>query len=176
MSAFDVVNTYSEQQLAGIISSYGEERFARRIAQGIVRARASAPVNTTFELVDIIKAAMPKAAQRDAHPARRTFQAIRIEVNGELAGLQTALPEMFGVLNTGGVLAVITFHSLEDRIVKEYFAQLGKGCTCPKDFPVCVCGKKPQARVHSAGVKASEQEVLANSRSRSAKLRTAVKA
>lgn len=170
LSAADVVNTYSEQELADIIYKYGEEKFSRRIAANIVEAREDKPIQTTFELVDIIKASMPQRAMRDSHPARRTFQAIRIEVNGELDALRTTLDDAFDCLNSGGRIAVITFHSLEDRIVKEKFNDWGRGCTCPKEFPVCVCGNKPKGKVFKA-ISPSEAELSANPRARSSHLR-----
>lgn len=170
LSAADVVNTYSEQELADIIYKYGEEKFSRRIAANIVKAREDKPIQTTFELVDIIKASMPRRAMRDSHPARRTFQAIRIEVNGELDALRTTLDDVFDCLNSGGRIAVITFHSLEDRIVKEKFNDWGRGCTCPKEFPVCVCGNKPKGKVFKA-ISPSEAELSANPRARSSHLR-----
>lgn len=170
LSAADVVNTYSEQELADIIYKYGEEKFSRRIAANIVKAREDKPIQTTFELVDIIKASMPQRAMRDSHPARRTFQAIRIEVNGELDALRTTLDDAFDCLNSGGRIAVITFHSLEDRIVKEKFNDWGRGCTCPKEFPVCVCGNKPKGKVFKA-ISPSEAELSANPRARSSRLR-----
>ena len=147
LSAYDVVNNYDERQLADIIYRYGEEKFSRRIAANIVKARAKKPIETTFELVDIIKSSMPQKAMRDAHPARRTFQAIRIEVNAELDVLKSTLEDAFDILAPGGRIAIITFHSLEDRIVKEQFAKWCQGCTCPKEFPVCVCGKKPKGKL-----------------------------
>ncbi len=175
LSAKDVVNTYSENELCRVITDYGEEKFAKKIASNIVKAREKKEIETTFELSDIISASIPAKFKRDGHPARKTFQAIRIEVNNELGGLREVLPDMFELLNPGGVLAIITFHSLEDKIVKDYFATLKKGCTCPKDFPVCVCGNTPKAIVKSGGVKAGQNEVNQNKRSRSAKLRTALK-
>lgn len=175
LSAKDVVNTYSEDELSRVIWEYGEEKFAKKIASNIVKARAKKEIETTFELSDIISASIPAKFKRDGHPARKTFQAIRIEVNNELGGLKDVLPDMFELLNTNGVLAIITFHSLEDKIVKDYFNTLKKGCTCPKDFPVCVCGNSPKAIVKSGGVKAGQKEVKDNKRSRSAKLRTALK-
>ena len=175
LSAKDVVNTYSENELCRVITDYGEEKFAKKIASNIVKAREKKEIETTFELSDIISASIPAKFKRDGHPARKTFQAIRIEVNNELGGLREVLPDMFELLNPGGVLAIITFHSLEDKIVKDYFAILKKGCTCPKDFPVCVCGNKPKAIVKSGGVKAGQKELENNKRSRSAKLRTALK-
>lgn len=175
VSAFDVVNTYSQDKLKEILTLYGEEKFAFNIARNIVKKREKEPVKTTFELVEIIKDSMPKAAQRDAHPARKTFQAIRIEVNGELDEIKKALPDMFLSLSKGGHMAIITFHSLEDRIVKEYFRTLKEGCTCPREFPVCICGGKPKAKIKGKAVIPSQDEVEKNKRSRSAKLRTAVK-
>ncbi len=177
LSAYEVVNTYEEDRLCRIITEYGEERWAKRIAQFIVQARKEKPIETTFELTDIIKAAVPKGARRDGpHPAKRTFQAIRIEVNGELEKLKGALLDIFDVLASGGVFAVITFHSLEDRIVKETFAQIAHGCTCPRELPVCVCGKKPEGRVLTRKpILPSEKELEENPRSRSAKLRAIVK-
>lgn len=174
-SAADVVNTYSKNELAAVISRYGEEKFADRVANAIVKARESKAIETTLELAEIVSSAIPAKFRRNGHPARKTFQAIRIEVNGELDVLKNTLPEMFERLNADGVISVITFHSLEDKIVKDYFRTLKQGCTCPKEFPVCVCGKKPKAVVKSAGVKASGKELDENNRSRSAKLRTAMK-
>ncbi len=132
-------------------------------------------IETTLQLSDIVSNAIPAKFRRNGHPARKTFQAIRIEVNGELDVLENTLPIMFERLNKGGVMSIITFHSLEDKIVKEFFRTLKQGCTCPKDFPVCVCGNKPKAIVKSGGIKASGKELDDNNRSRSAKLRTAVK-
>ena len=174
-SAADVVNEYSKNELFSIISRYGEEKFADRVASAIVKAREKAEIKTTLELAEIVSSAIPAKFRRNGHPARKTFQAIRIEVNGELEVLKNTLPVMFSKLNGDGVMAIISFHSLEDRIVKDYFRTLREGCTCPKEFPVCVCGKKPKAIVKSAGVKASGKELDENNRSRSAKLRTAVK-
>ncbi len=174
-SACDIVNTYSKQELYTIIKNYGEEKFADRVAGAIVKFRETAPIDTTGQLSEIVSNSIPAKFRRNGHPARKTFQAIRIEVNGELDVLKNTLPVMFECLKDEGVLSIITFHSLEDRIVKEYFRTLKEGCTCPKDFPVCVCGKKPKAVVKSAGVKASGKELDENNRSRSAKLRTAVK-
>ena len=147
ISARDVVNTYSEQELSDILFRYGEEKFARQIARNIVAFRQNEPIETTFQLVDIIKASYPKSKMRDSHPARKTFQAIRIEVNKELDVLEKTLDDALDCLNTGGRLCVITFHSLEDRIVKERFNSWLNPCTCPKEFPVCVCGKKPLGRL-----------------------------
>lgn len=172
-SAYDVVNTYSAQQLEKIIRSYGEERWAKRIAEFIAEERKNGAVQTTGQLVEIIKKAVPKGARRDGpHPAKRTFQAIRIEVNGELALLEQAVKDFVQCLNPGGRLAVITFHSLEDRIVKNTFADLASGCTCPKEFPVCVCGGKPQGKIITRKpITAAEEELEQNPRARSAKLR-----
>jgi 16S rRNA (cytosine1402-N4)-methyltransferase len=150
MSAKQVVNTLSQKELQRIIFEYGEEKFAPSISRAIVKAREVAPIETTLELSEIIKSAMPAAAKRDGHPARRTFQAIRIYVNGELDGLGDAARSMFDCLKEGGRVSIITFHSLEDRIIKQAFAPLSKGCTCPKNYPVCVCGNKPKAKVLKA--------------------------
>ncbi len=174
-SAKDVVNEYSKNELYNIIIRYGEEKFADRVAAAIVKAREEKSIETTLELSEIVSNAIPAKFRRNGHPARKTFQAIRIEVNGELDVLKETLPVIFGKLNENGVIAIITFHSLEDKIVKDYFRTLKEGCTCPKDFPVCVCGKKPKAIVKSSGVKASSKELGENNRSRSAKLRTAIK-
>ncbi len=171
LSAYDVVNTYSEQELADIIFKYGEEKFARRIAGNIVRQREEKPIETTLELVDVIKKSMPMKAMRDSHPARRTFQAIRIEVNGELKELENALDDALDCLSSGGRIAVITFHSLEDRIVKEKFASWTKGCTCPKDFPICVCGNKPKGKLPFKSKTPSVKELEENPRARSSRLR-----
>lgn len=171
-SAYDLVNTLPYGELARIIRMYGEEKFASSIASAIVRQREKKPIKTTLELAEIVKSGVPAAKRRDGHPARKTFQALRIAVNGELERLSQGLEAAFSLLAPGGRLAVITFHSLEDRIVKQYFAQLCTGCTCPKDFPVCVCGKKPQAKLwNKKPVEASEEELRSNARSRSAKLR-----
>ena len=170
LSAYDVVNNYDERQLADIIYRYGEEKFSRRIAANIVKARAEKPIETTFELVDIIKSSMPQKAMRDAHPARRTFQAIRIEVNTELDVLKSTLEDAFDILAPSGRIAIITFHSLEDRIVKEQFAKWCQGCTCPKEFPVCVCGKKPKGKTFKS-ISPSKEELEENPRARSSRLR-----
>jgi len=177
LDAYTVVNTYTEQQLKKIIYDYGEERFAPRIAQRIVQEREKQPIRTTGELVNIIKAAMPAAAKEGGHhPAKRTFQAIRIEVNGELSVIEPTIRDAVSLLKPGGRIAIITFHSLEDRLVKQTFASLASGCTCPRDFPVCVCGKKPLVDIISRKpVLPSEQELAINPRSRSAKLRVAQK-
>lgn len=172
-SAYDIVNGYSEDRLAEIIFAYGEERWAKRVAKFIVDKRRNGPIKTTLELVSVINAAIPKGARMTGgNAAKRTFQAIRIEVNGELEILRRAINDFVSHLNTGGRLAVITFHSLEDRIVKEEFASLARGCTCPKEFPICVCGHKPTVRVLTGKpITASEAELSENSRSKSAKLR-----
>ena len=177
LSAYDVVNTYSEEELTKIFYEYGEEKWSARIAKFIVERRENKPIKTTGELSDIIKAAIPKAARMDGgHPAKRVFQAIRIEVNGELRILKQAVCDFVDVLKPGGVLSIITFHSLEDRIVKKTFQELAKGCTCPKSFPVCVCGKTPQVKILTGKpVLPSEAELDENSRSKSAKLRAVVK-
>jgi len=177
VSAATVVNEWPEEELVRIIREYGEERWAKRIAQFIVRARAHGPIRTTTELVDVIKAAIPAAARREGgHPARRTFQAIRIAVNDELGALERGLEGAVQVLAPGGRLAVITFHSLEDRLVKQTFARWANPCTCPPNAPVCTCGKQPLVRhVTRKPVTASPAELEANPRSRSAKLRVVEK-
>ncbi len=176
-TAYDVVNSYSRDELAEIFFAYGEEKWSRRIAEFIVRARSEKQVETTFELVDIIKAAIPKKARLDGgHPAKRVFQAIRIEVNNELNMLEDAVKDFVSCLKSGGRLAIITFHSLEDRIVKKAYKDLAQGCTCPKEFPVCVCGKVPEIKIISKKpVLPSENELGENSRAKSAKLRVAEK-
>lgn len=174
MSAADAVNDLPQHELQRIIYEYGEEKFAPAISRAIVRAREQKRIETTLELAEIIKSAMPAAAKRDGHPARRTFQAIRIYINGELDGLSQAVTDMFDCLDKGGRVSIITFNSLEDRIVKQAFAPLAKGCICPRNFPVCVCGRVPQAKVLKA-VAPSEAETAENPRSRSARLRTAEK-
>ncbi|MBQ3946968.1 MAG: 16S rRNA (cytosine(1402)-N(4))-methyltransferase RsmH, partial [Ruminococcus sp.] len=172
VSAADVVNTYSEQELARIIFEYGEEKFSRRIAGNIVRARENAPIETTLQLADIIRDSVPQKARRDKNPCKKTFQAIRIAVNGEFEHLSQGLDQAFYSLKAGGRLAVITFHSLEDRIVKQRFAGWCKGCICPPDFPQCVCGRKPEGKlVNRKPIEANEKELERNNRSRSAKLR-----
>ena len=176
LSAADVVNTYSVQQLTDIFKNYGEEKFAYKIANRIVKERENAPILNTLRLADIIACAVPAAARRDGHPARKCFQAIRIEVNGELEILGGALDNAFSLLKKDGVLAVITFHSLEDRIVKQKFREYCTGCTCPPDFPVCVCGKTPRGHLaFKKPVEPSEKELNENPRSRSAKLRVIIK-
>ena len=172
LSAADIVNTYSEQELARIIFEYGEEKFSRRIAGNIVCSREKAPIETTLQLADIIRESVPQKARRDKNPCKKTFQAIRIAVNGEFEHLSQGLDQAFYSLKAGGRLAVITFHSLEDRIVKQRFAGWCKGCICPPDFPQCVCGRKPQGRlVNRRPIEADEKELERNNRSRSAKLR-----
>lgn len=173
-SAYDVVNGYSEAELTRIIGLYGEERWAKRIAQFIVKRR---PMKTTFDLVDAVCAAVPKgAAEKGGHPAKRTFQAIRIEVNGELDAVTEVIKKAVALLKTGGRIGIITFHSLEDRIVKEEFKKLEKGCTCPPDFPICVCGNKPQLKIITRKpILPSDEEIKCNSRAKSAKLRIAGK-
>ena len=172
-SAYDVVNSYSMEDLWRIIRDYGEEKFAKRVAEFIVNRREEKPIETTLELVDIIKAAIPAKARREGpHPAKRTFQAIRIEVNGELEILNKAIEDGVNRLNKGGRMAIITFHSLEDRIVKLKFRELANPCTCPKEFPICVCGEKPLVKLISRkAIDPSKEEVEENPRSRSAKLR-----
>ncbi len=176
-TAYDVVNSYSAEELKNIIFKYGEERWASRIADFIVRARKDKPVETTGQLVDIIKAAIPASARRDGpHPAKRTFQAIRIEVNDELGQLEKAVDEFCDVLAPGGRLCIITFHSLEDRIVKDIINKRINPCTCPKEFPVCVCGKVGDIKKKSnKPIAPTAEEIERNPRSRSAKLRVAEK-
>lgn len=172
-SAYNVVNEYTEQKIADLIFKYGEDRWAKRIAEFIVKEREEKPVETTGELVSIIKKAVPKGARQDGpHPAKRTFQAIRIEVNNELSGLSKAVEDFIDALAPGGRLCIITFHSLEDRIVKTVFAQAQKGCTCPENLPVCMCGKKPLGKVVTRKpIVPSEKELEENPRARSAHLR-----
>ena len=172
VSARDVVNEYDEGELAKILFDYGEEKFGNRIARGIVNARLTAPIETTGQLAEIIKSSVPAAYRREKNPCRKSFQAIRIEVNHELDVLETALTDGFDVLKVGGRMSVITFHSLEDRIVKNRFKEFCTGCTCPPEFPVCVCGRKPVGRlVDKKPITASPEELERNPRSRSAKLR-----
>ncbi len=176
-SAYDIVNGYSESELTKIFYEYGEEKWSARIAKFIAERRNEQEIKTTGELSEIIKAAIPKAARMEGgHPAKRVFQAIRIEVNGELEILKRAVCDFVNALKPGGVLSVITFHSLEDRIVKKTFQELAKGCVCPKSFPVCVCGKKPEVKILTTKpILPSEKELEENSRSKSAKLRVVVK-
>lgn len=173
LTAYDVVNTYTEAELTRILKDYGEERFAGSIARHIVRARAERPVSTTFELSDIIKASIPaKYRDKKGHPAKRSFQAIRIEVNHELDILRDSLNGMIDILKPGGRLCVISFHSLEDRIVKQAMRTAEDPCICPKDFPVCVCGRKPKGRcVSKKAITAADNELDTNNRAHSAKLR-----
>ena len=173
MSAYEVVNTYSKEKLEDIIFTYGEERWARRIVEFICNAREAAPIKTTGELVEIIKKAVPKDARRDGpHPAKRTFQAIRIEVNNELSGLKQTVCDFIDVLAPGGRLAIITFHSLEDRIVKTAFREKEKGCICPPECPVCLCGIKSAGKVITRKpILPTDEELNENPRARSAKLR-----
>jgi len=176
LSAYDVVNTYSEDQLFKIIKEYGEDNFAKRIAKFIVERRGKESIKTTGELVDIVRAAIPAKFQKDGHPAKRTFQAIRIEVNKELEILNKAVEDGVNHLNHAGRIAIITFHSLEDRKIKVKFKELENPCTCPPDFPICVCEKKPTIKIWSRKpIEPSEEEKEANPRSRSAKLRVAEK-
>ena len=176
ITAYDVVNTYSEAELKDIIYKYGEERWASRIASFIVKERKRKLIESTAALVDVIKAAIPAAARRDGpHPAKRTFQAIRIEVNDELGQLEKAVDEFIDVLNPGGRLAIITFHSLEDRIVKEAFRRRFDPCTCPPEFPLCVCGKVGDIQKPAKPISPSSDELEINPRARSAKLRLAIK-
>src|SRR5574344_1332592 len=175
LDAAYVVNHYKEEALADVIYRYGEERWSKRIAQFIVAARQEKQLVTTGELVDVIKKAIPKGARRNGpHPAKRTFQALRIEVNSELSILADVVTRAVDRLAIGGRIGVITFHSLEDRIVKQTLAQLAKGCTCPPQLPICICGKKPQLK-KTISIKPTEQEIKENPRSRSARLRGAIK-
>ncbi len=176
-NAATIVNTWDERELATIFRRYGEERYATPIARAIVRHRATAPFSRTSELVDVIKLAIPTPARfGEGHPAKRVFQALRIAVNDELTSLEAALPAALRMLRPGGRLAVIAFHSLEDRIVKRFIAEQAKGCTCPPDFPVCVCGKEPTLRALTRKpVRPERAEVDANPRAASARLRAAVK-
>ena len=177
LSAYDVVNGWPYEELRRILFDYGEERYAPRIADAICQKRQNSPVKTTLELVDIIRSAMPTAALREKqHPAKRSFQAIRIAVNDELGSVEKVMRDAIPCLNPGGRLAVITFHSLEDRIVKNAMADAAKGCTCPPSFPVCVCGKKPKVKIITRKpITAGDDELNENPRSRSAKLRVCEK-
>ena len=173
LSAYEVVNQWSYEELRRILYDYGEERYAPRIADAICRRREEKPIRTTLELVDIIRSAMPAAALREKqHPAKRSFQAIRIAVNDELGSVEKVMRDAIPCLNPGGRLAIITFHSLEDRIVKNGMAEAAKGCTCPPSFPVCVCGKKPKVKLISRKpIVSGDEELERNPRARSAKLR-----
>lgn len=176
ISAKDLVNSLSWRELAEIISMYGEEKFAVSIAKAIEKEREVSPIETTLQLSEIIKNAVPAAVRRDGHPARKTFQALRIAVNAELDKLTEGLHTAFSLLKPGGRLAVITFHSLEDRIVKKTMAEWCKGCTCPPDFPICICGNTPKAKLFSKKpIEATKEELENNPRSRSAKLRVCIK-
>ena len=176
-SAYNIVNSYSEEKLYKILREYGEEKFSKRIANCIVNTRSVKPVETTLELVEIIKRAIPARARRDGpHPAKRTFQAIRIEVNSELKILNTSIEDGISRLKSGGRMAIISFHSLEDRIVKLKYRELENPCTCPKEFPICVCGKKPSIKVTiKKGIQPTKEEIEQNPRSRSARVRIAEK-
>ena len=177
LTAYDIVNTYPEEEIKRILWEYGEEKFASRIASNIIRARETAAISTTGELVEIIKRSIPAHCREGGHhPAKRSFQAIRIAVNAELDVIAPAIRSAVRLLNPGGRIAIITFHSLEDRIVKQTFQELAQGCTCPKDFPVCVCGNKPKIKILTKKpILPTEQELEENPRSRSAKLRVAQK-
>ena len=177
LTARDVVNNYPEEEIARILFAYGEEKFSRKIAAAIVREREAEPIENTLRLSEIIKNAIPAAARNGGHhPAKRSFQAIRIEVNSELSIIEPAIKELAGMLNVGGRISIITFHSLEDRAVKNAFAELASGCVCPPNFPVCVCGKKPQMKiVTKKPVLPADSELEINPRARSAKLRAAEK-
>lgn len=176
-TAYDVVNDYSEDELHRIIKDYGEDNWAKRIAKFIVEMRAEKPIETTYELVDIIKRAIPSKARRDGpHPAKRTFQAIRIEVNNELGIIADTIKKIETVLNPGGRISIITFHSLEDRLVKRTYKDLNTGCICPSEFPVCICDNKPKLKIITRKpIVSPEDELEANPRARSAKLRVAEK-
>ena len=177
VTAYDIVNTYSERELSRIIDMYGEERYASSIARKIVKYRETKPIETTVELSEIIKSGIPAKNKIDGpHPAKRTFQAIRIEVNGELDIISDTINNFFPMLNPGGRMSIITFHSLEDRIVKHTFLEKTVGCTCPSDFPVCVCGKKPQVKIITRKpITSTDEELERNPRARSAKLRVCEK-
>jgi len=176
VSAWELVNLSSAEELADIFFRYGEEKYARGIAASIAKRRAAAPIETTAELADLVAGSVPAAARRDGHPARKVFQALRIAVNGELDELSAGLRKAIALLTPGGRAAVISFHSLEDRIVKQVFAEYAAGCTCPRDFPVCVCGAKPTLKpVNRKPIEANAEEQDRNRRSRSAKLRVAEK-
>lgn len=172
LSAYDVVNGYSYEELCRILFEYGEEKYSKNIASNIVKLREPKPIESTAELAEIIKASVPQKVRRDKNPCRKSFQAIRIEVNNELGSLSEALDKAFDILKPGGRLVIITFHSLEDRLVKQRFASFCQGCTCPPEFPVCVCGKTPRAKlITKKPIEPSDEEQRINPRSRSAKLR-----
>ncbi len=176
ISAEDIVNDFSETELSDIFFRFGEEKFSRKIAAKIVKERENARITTTTQLAEIIANAYPASARRDGHPARKCFQAIRIAVNGELDRLNEAMDKAFELLNKDGVLSIITFHSLEDRMVKQRFKEFCTGCTCPPDFPVCVCGKTPKGHLLTRKpIEPTETELQENPRSRSAKLRVIIK-
>ncbi len=177
LSAADVIANWSEQELAAMFRTYGEERYARQIARGIVRRRDESPIERTGQLVDVVRASIPAPARfGEGHPAKRVFQALRIEVNHELESLEAGLPAAFEMLRPGGRLAVISFHSLEDRITKRFLRDRARGCTCPPEFPICVCGREPEARVLTPKpLRPSARETELNPRAASARLRAAVK-
>lgn len=176
ISAKDIINTYSEKELVRIFTCYGEEKFAKSIARLIVARREKTPYETTFQLAETIKDGIPARARREGgHPARRVFQAVRIAVNGEYEDLTPSVEKMFDALKVGGVLSIITFHSLEDRAVKNAFKKFTEGCTCPKDFPVCVCGKTPRGELQFKSLAPSAEELERNPRSHSARLRSIIK-
>ncbi len=175
LTAYDVVNHYAREDLTRIISQYGEERYAHAVASAIVRRREQAPISSTLDLAQIVASAIPNAKKEKQHPAKRTFQAIRIEVNDELSAIAPAIDAAVGLLKPGGRILVISFHSLEDRIVKQRFRALAQGCTCPPDFPVCVCGGESVLKLFGKPITAGPAELLANPRARSAKLRIAEK-
>ena len=176
LTAYDVVNTYSRDDLVRILRDYGEERFAGRIADKLIRAREHEPIETTAQLTAIVAAALPKQNKKEGHPCKRTYQAIRIEVNSELSSVSQMIEGGIPCLKSGGHFAIISFHSLEDRIVKNGFVRAENPCTCPKDFPICVCGKKPTVRVLTRKpILPSEEEILQNNRAHSAKLRVCEK-
>ncbi len=175
VSAKDLIHTLSERELADILFRFGEEKYARSIARNIIKSRAQKPIETTLELAELVKHSVPQKASRHSHPAQKTFQALRIAVNGELDDLGGAVDAMFDGLSVGGRLAIITFHSLEDRIVKNRFGEFCKGCTCPPEFPVCVCGKTPRGRLIFRSIVPSDEEIENNRRARSARLRAVEK-
>lgn len=176
LSAKDIINTYSEKELTRIFTMYGEEKFAKSIARLIVARREKAPYETTFQLAETVKDGIPARARREGgHPARRVFQAVRIAVNGEYEDLTPSVEKMFDALKVGGVLSIITFHSLEDRAVKNAFKKFTEGCTCPKDFPVCVCGKTPRGQLQFKSMAPTAEELERNPRSHSARLRSIIK-